>query len=83
MFWNFVLFVGYGNSLWTLFVQFVGRTELIIGVSRAKTNEESDFEVRFLVAPLKVVKNSEKHIFKPKITPIFFASSENEMTGIV
>ena len=39
-----------------------GRTELIIGVSKAKNYEESDSEVRFGVAPQKPDKNTEKHI---------------------
>ena len=37
-------------------------TELIISVSKATNHEESDFEVHFLVAPPKLVKNSGKHV---------------------
>ena len=40
-----------------------GRTDLRIGVSGAKFDAESDFEVRLAVAPQKPGQNSEKLIF--------------------
>ena len=39
-----------------------GRTELILGASRAKKCEESDFVVHFDVAPQKYSKNTETQI---------------------
>ena len=41
-----------------------GRTELIISVSKAKFDEEADFEVRLAVAPRK---RHEKLLFRSKI----------------
>ena len=41
-----------------------GRTDLRIGVSGAKFDAESDFEVRLAVAPQKPGQNSEKLIFR-------------------
>ena len=50
-----------------------GRTDLRIGVSGAKFDAESDFEVRLAVAPQKTNQNSEKLIFRPpKKVVIFF-----------
>ncbi len=43
-----------------------GRTELIIGVSRAKKCEESAGDVHFGVAPQKPCKNAEKRTKNPK-----------------
>ena len=40
-----------------------GRTDLRKGVSRAKFDAESDFEVHLAVAPQKPCHNSEKTIF--------------------
>ena len=47
---------------WTLF----GRTELILGASKAKYCEELDSEVRFYVAPQNPDKNNEKLAFLTK-----------------
>ena len=43
---------------------FFGRTDLRIGVSGAKFDAESDFEVRFAVAPQEPGQHSEKPIFQ-------------------
>ena len=43
-----------------------GRTELIIGGSRATNCEESFAEVRFCVAPRKPREIAEKHVFEPE-----------------
>ena len=43
---------------------FFGRTELIIGASKAKNCEESASDVRFHVAPPKPAKKSEKRNFQ-------------------
>ena len=43
-----------------------GRTDLRKGVSRAKFDAESDFEVHLAVAPQKPCQNSEKTIFRPE-----------------
>ena len=42
------------------------RTDLRISQSRAKHHEESDFEVRFGVAPQKPYQKCEKLIFRSK-----------------
>ena len=60
-----------------------GRTEVIIGASKAKNCEESFGEVRFYVAPQKPGKNDEneysrlKNMSNKKIAP------NNRMLGIV
>ena len=46
-----------------LFLMIFSRTDLRIGVSRAKNCKESDCDVHFCVAPPKPVKKSEKLIF--------------------
>ena len=43
-----------------------GRTDLRKGVSKAKFDAESDFEVHLAVAPQKPCQNSEKTIFRPE-----------------
>ena len=48
----------------SFFIMFFGRTDLRIGASKAKFDAESDFEVRFAVAPPKPGKNYEKIIFR-------------------
>ena len=45
-----------------------GRTDLRIGVSRAKFDEKSDFDVQKSLAPPKSVQNNEK----PKKSEFFF-----------
>ena len=42
----------------------LGRTNLRKGVSGAKFDAESDFDVRLAVAPQKLDQNSEKLIFR-------------------
>ena len=46
-----------------LFFMIWGRTDLRIGLSGAKFDAESDFEVRLAVAPQKPSKNNKKLIF--------------------
>ena len=54
-----------------------GRTDLRKGVSRAKFDAESDFEVHLAVAPQKHCQNSEKTIFRPeKFADLFFFDVE-------
>ena len=43
-----------------LFLMIFSRTDLRIGVSRAKNCKESDCDVHFCVAPPKPTKNSKK-----------------------
>ena len=43
-----------------LFLMIFSRTDLRIGVSRAKNCEESDSDVHFCVAPPKTTKKAEK-----------------------
>ena len=66
-----------------VFSTFFGRTDLRKGVSRAKFREESDFEVRLVVAPQNLSKNVEKRCATAKKNAIFFLMSKNEMSGIV
>ena len=49
-----------------------GRTDLRKGVSRAKFDAESDFEVHLAVAPQKPCQNNEKTIFRPEKLAVFF-----------
>ena len=44
----------------------LGRTDLRKGVSGAKFDAESDFEVRLAVAPQKPSQNCKKLIFRPE-----------------
>ena len=61
-----------------------GRTDLRISVSEAKFDAESDFEVRFAVAPPKSNKNCEKQKNMQNFRrPNFFGVQKNEMSGIV
>ena len=46
-----------------LFLMIFSRTDLRIGVSRAKNCEESDSDIHFCVAPPKTVKKTEKQKF--------------------
>ena len=65
---------------WTIF----GRTELILGASKAKYCEELDFEARFYVTPQIPDKNTEKRISETeKIRKKKVRVSKNEMSGIV
>ena len=49
-----------------------GRTDLRRGVSGAKFDAESDFEVRFAVAPQKPHKNRKKQNFRSANFAFFF-----------
>ena len=61
-----------------------GRTEVIIGASKAKFCRESFGEVRFCVAPRKPGKNEEKLVFvTKKMSNKKFLVSKNQMLGIV
>ena len=48
-------------------LQFFGRADLSISVSRAKFDEESDFEVRSAVAPQKPRQISETRYFRSEM----------------
>ena len=62
----------------------LGRTDLRIGVSGAKFDAESEFEVHLSVALQKRSKNCEKLILVADKHRFFFCSaSKNEMSGIV
>ena len=50
----------------------LGRTDLRKGVSGAKFDAESDFEVRLAVAPQKPSQNCKKPIFRPENFAFFF-----------
>ena len=61
-----------------------GRTEVIIGASKAKFCRESFGEVRFCVAPQKPGKNREKLVFETtKMSNKKLLVSKNQMLGIV
>ena len=58
-----------------------GRTEHIIGGSTAKNCEESDFEVRFRVAPPKPVQNTKKKISETGKSSFFCCGVEKSNIG--
>ncbi len=61
-----------------------GRTEVIIGASKAKFCGESFGEVRFCVAPQKPGKNDEKRVFETeKNVDKKNSVWKNRMLGIV
>ena len=61
-----------------------GRTEVIIGASKAKFCRESFGEVRFCVAPQKPGKNRGKLVFETKqMSNKKCLVSKNQMLGIV
>ena len=61
-----------------------GRTEVIIGASKAKFCRESFGEVRFCVAPQKPGKNMEKLVFETKkMSNKTILVSKNQILGIV
>ena len=67
-----------------MFWTFFGRTELILGASKAKYCEELDFEVRFHVAPHNPDKKTEKRISETENNPDKkVRGSKNKMSGIV
>ena len=53
-----------------------GHTDLRIGLSKAKFDAESDFEVRLAVVPPKSIKNDEKPNSDTENFPIFFSVLE-------
>ena len=60
-----------------IFMSF-GGTDFRKGVSGAKFDAESDFEVRLAVASQKPSQNGEKLIFRfEKIADLFFLASKN------
>ena len=62
-----------------------GRTDLRKGVSRAKFDAESDFEVHLAVAPQKPCQHYEKLEFRSEnvAAKFFLSTSKNEMSGII
>ena len=58
-----------------------GRTEVILGASKAKFCRESFGEVRFCVAPQKPGKNDERRTFsdRKKITKTFFGVEKSNV----
>ena len=52
-----------------IFLTIFGRTDLIIGASKAKNGVEFDFEVRFPMNPPKLAQKGEKQLPTPKILP--------------
>ena len=61
-----------------------GRTEAIIGASKAKFCRESFGEVRFCVAPQKPGKNREKLVFETKkMSNKKCLVAKNKMLGFV
>ena len=64
---------------WTIF----GRTELILGASKANNGEEYATDVRFYVAPQKPDQNAENRISETPPKPFLFSASKHKMTGIV
>ena len=61
-----------------------GRTELIMGVSRAKNCQQFDFEEGFHAAPQKPDKNKGEKRSEPEKNPEKKVRvSKNEMSGIV
>ena len=59
-----------------------GRTNLIIGQSKAKNCKESAGDVGIDVAPQKPSENVKTHVFETKKMRFFF-SSKNKMSVIV
>ena len=67
-----------------VFLMIFGRTDLIIGQSKAKFCEECAGDARFCVAPQKPSKNVEKRVFETTfLRKIIFLTSPNEMLEIV
>ena len=65
-------------------LRFFGRTDLWISLSRAKFDEEADFEVRSAVARQKPRQISKKRNFQSEIfAEKNFSASKNETSGII
>ena len=61
-----------------------GRTDLWKSLSRAKFDEESDFEVRLAVAPQNPFQKGQKRNFRSEnFAKKHFSASKNETLGIV
>ena len=61
-----------------------GRTDLWKSLSRAKFDEESDFEVRLAVAPQNPRQKGQKRNFRSEnFANFFFSAPKNETLGIV
>ena len=66
------------------FSEIFGRTDLRISLSKAKFDEELDFDVRLAVEPRKPSFFGEKQNFRSKIfAEKNFLASKNETSGIV
>ena len=63
-----------------VFLMNFGRTDLLIGQSKAKNCKESDGDVGIGVAPQKPSKNIEK---RGKNCDFCFSTSKHKMSGIV
>ena len=59
-----------------LFLMIFGRIELILSVSKAKFDEEADFEVRLSLNPQKPSKNIKKLFFRTENVRQFFFGVE-------
>ena len=67
-----------------LFSMIFGRTELIISVSKAKFDEEADFEVHRPPNPQNPNEKRKKLFFRTEnFRQFFFSASKNETLGIV
>ena len=67
-----------------LFLMIFGRTELIISVSKAKFDEEADFEVHRPPNPQNPNEKRKKLFFRTEnFRQKFFPASKNETLGIV
>ena len=62
----------FGDPRFSPNLRFFGRTDLSISLSRAKFDDETDFEVRSAVAAPKPRQISEKRIFRSEIFADFF-----------
>ena len=67
-----------------IFLTIFGRTDLMIGASKAKNGVEFDFEVRLPMNPPKLAQKDQKQLPTPKnfVEKNFF-SPKIEMTGII
>ena len=71
------VFTTFSQGFRNIFMIF-GRTDLRKGVSGAKFDAESDFEVRLAVAPQKPSKNNKKLICRSKISPFYFLFDDDK-----
>ena len=74
----------FGDPKFSQNLRFFGRADLWISQSRAKFDEEVDFEVRLGVALQKRRQIGKKQNFQPKnFADFFFSASKNETLQIV